>query len=74
MTTTPTPSPFTEDPAAIPDKILVIGSGFAGFWAVVAARRVAGARAEVTLGSYDFLNARDGWLSQIRLSRFLKAI
>jgi signal peptidase I len=32
------------------------------------------ARAEVTLGSYDFLNARDGWLSQIRLSRFLKAI
>jgi signal peptidase I len=32
------------------------------------------ARAEVTLGSYDFLNAHDGWLSQIRLSRFLKAI
>ena len=32
------------------------------------------ARAEVTLGSYDFLNAHDGWLGQIRLSRFLKAI
>ena len=32
------------------------------------------ARADVTLGSYDFLNAHDGWLSQIRLSRFLKAI
>jgi signal peptidase I len=32
------------------------------------------ARADVTIGSYDFLNARDGWFSQIRLSRFLKAI
>jgi signal peptidase I len=32
------------------------------------------ARVDVTLGSYDFLNAHDGWLSQIRLSRFLKAI
>jgi NADH dehydrogenase len=30
-------------------KILVIGSGFAGFWAAVAAKRFAGARADVTL-------------------------
>jgi NADH dehydrogenase len=51
MTMTPTPSAFAENPAAIPDKILVIGSGFAGFWAAVAARRVAGARAEVILVS-----------------------
>jgi NADH:ubiquinone reductase (H+-translocating) len=36
----------------MPDKILIIGSGFAGFWAAVAARRVAGPRtAEVTLVS-----------------------
>ena len=35
----------------MPDKILIIGSGFAGFWAAVAARRVAGSRAEVTLVS-----------------------
>ena len=28
------------------DKILIIGAGFAGFWAAVAARRVAGLRAE----------------------------
>lgn len=33
------------------DKILIIGGGFAGFWAAVAARRVAGSRAEVTLVS-----------------------
>jgi NADH:ubiquinone reductase (H+-translocating) len=33
------------------DEILIIGSGFAGFWAAVAARRVAGRRAEVTLVS-----------------------
>jgi NADH dehydrogenase len=32
-----------------PSKILVIGGGFAGFWAGLAARRVAGLRAEVTL-------------------------
>jgi NADH dehydrogenase len=32
-------------------NILVIGGGFAGFWAAVAARRVAGARAGVTLVS-----------------------
>ena len=30
-------------------NILVIGAGFAGFWAAVAARRVAGPRADVTL-------------------------
>lgn len=30
-------------------KILVIGSGFAGFWAAVAAKRFAGAQADVTL-------------------------
>jgi len=35
----------------MPDKILIIGGGFAGFWAAVAARRVAGSRAEVTLVS-----------------------
>ncbi len=34
-----------------PDKILVIGGGFAGFWAALAARRVAGPRADVTLVS-----------------------
>ena len=33
----------------MPNKILIIGGGFAGFWAAVAARRVAGPRAEVTL-------------------------
>lgn len=33
------------------DKILIIGGGFAGFWAAVAARRVAGSRAGVTLVS-----------------------
>jgi NADH dehydrogenase len=35
------------------DNILVIGGGFAGFWAAVAARRVAGDRAEVTLVSRE---------------------
>ncbi|QIG50482.1 FAD-dependent oxidoreductase [Nordella sp. HKS 07] len=38
-------------PDALPGKILVIGGGFAGFWAALAARRVAGTRAEVTLVS-----------------------
>jgi len=33
------------------DKILVIGGGFAGFWAAVAARRVAGSKVDVTLVS-----------------------
>jgi NADH:ubiquinone reductase (H+-translocating) len=33
------------------NKILIIGGGFAGFWAAIAARRVAGARAELTLVS-----------------------
>jgi len=35
------------------DNILVIGSGFAGFWAAVAARRVAGSHAQVTLVSRE---------------------
>jgi NADH dehydrogenase len=34
-----------------PDHILIIGGGFAGFWAALAARRVAGSRADVTLVS-----------------------
>src|ERR1043165_4825890 len=33
------------------NRILIVGGGFAGFWAAVAARRVAGSRAEVTLVS-----------------------
>jgi len=33
------------------DKTLIIGGGFAGFWAALAARRVAGPRAGVTLVS-----------------------
>jgi NADH dehydrogenase len=37
----------------MPDKILIIGGGFAGFWAAVAARRVAGPRAGVTLVSRE---------------------
>jgi NADH dehydrogenase len=45
MTMEPRLNPFT----ASPDKILIIGGGFAGFWAAVAARRVAGSRARVTL-------------------------
>jgi len=32
-------------------EILVVGGGFAGFWAAVAARRVSGSRADVTLVS-----------------------
>src|SRR5262245_66675372 len=51
MTMTPTQSPFTTSASAAPGKILIIGGGFAGFWAAVAARRVAGPRAEVTLVS-----------------------
>src|SRR5690242_20784251 len=38
-------------PTRNPHQILVIGGGFAGFWAAVAARRVAGSRADVTLVS-----------------------
>jgi NADH dehydrogenase len=34
-----------------PANILIIGGGFAGFWAAIAARRVAGSRADVTLVS-----------------------
>jgi NADH dehydrogenase len=41
----------TNHSAATAGKILIIGSGFAGFWAAVAARRVAGSRAEVVLAS-----------------------
>jgi NADH dehydrogenase len=44
MTMTPTPNP---------DQILIVGSGFAGFWAALAARRVAGPRAEVILVSRE---------------------
>jgi NADH:ubiquinone reductase (H+-translocating) len=47
MTMTPT----LNTSAAMPDQILIIGGGFAGFWAAVAARRVAGPRAAVTLVS-----------------------
>jgi NADH dehydrogenase len=35
----------------VTDRILVLGGGFAGFWAALAAKRVAGAAAEVTLVS-----------------------
>jgi NADH dehydrogenase len=48
MTMTTRPNPFTAGPAARPHKILIIGGGFAGFWAALAARRVAGSRAGVT--------------------------
>jgi NADH dehydrogenase len=46
MTMTARLNPSTASPS---DKILVIGGGFAGFWAALAARRVAGPRAEVNL-------------------------
>lgn len=35
------------------DEILIVGGGFAGFWAAMAARRVAGARARVTMVSRE---------------------
>jgi NADH:quinone reductase (non-electrogenic) len=38
-------------PTRNPAQILIIGGGFAGFWAAVAARRVAGSQADVTLVS-----------------------
>lgn len=41
-------NPFTAGSAARSDKILIVGGGFAGFWAALAARRVAGPRAGVT--------------------------
>jgi NADH dehydrogenase len=50
MTMTPNPSPVAKE-VIVPDKILIIGGGFAGFWAAVAARRVAGPWAGVTLVS-----------------------
>jgi NADH dehydrogenase len=37
----------------VSDKILIVGSGFAGFWAAVAAKRVASTQAEVTLVSRE---------------------
>jgi NADH:ubiquinone reductase (H+-translocating) len=37
----------------MPDNILIVGGGFAGFWAALAARRVAGPRAEVFLVSRE---------------------
>jgi NADH dehydrogenase len=51
MVMTPRANPSTPRSAAMPGKILIIGGGFAGFWAAVAARRVAGPSAEVTLVS-----------------------
>jgi NADH:ubiquinone reductase (H+-translocating) len=46
MTMTPKPTL-----SITPKNILIIGGGFAGFWAALAARRVAGTQAEVTLVS-----------------------
>jgi NADH dehydrogenase len=40
-------------PDTMPGKILVVGGGFAGFWAAVAARRVAGPQTDVTLVSRE---------------------
>src|SRR5258705_318547 len=51
MTMTPRLNTFIASPAAMPDKILIIGGGFAGFWAALAARRVAGPRAGVPLAA-----------------------
>lgn len=48
MTPQLNPSSGTPDCAG---RILVIGSGFAGFWAAVAAKRVAGPRAQISLVS-----------------------
>ena len=42
---------MTPKITAMPHKIRIVGGGFAGFWAALAARRVAGSRAEVTLVS-----------------------
>ncbi|HEX7034453.1 MAG TPA: FAD-dependent oxidoreductase [Pseudomonadales bacterium] len=49
----PEPSSWgvTTEKADSVGKILVIGSGFAGFWAAIAARRVAGTRADISLVS-----------------------
>ena len=48
---TPAQNPRTTIASATLGKILIIGGGFAGFWAAVAARRVAGPRAAVTMVS-----------------------
>jgi len=34
-------------------RIVIIGGGFAGFWAALAARRTAGQEAEITLVSFE---------------------
>jgi NADH:ubiquinone reductase (H+-translocating) len=46
---TPGLNPSAAGPATMVGKILIVGGGFAGFWAAVAARRVSGPQAEVTL-------------------------
>jgi NADH:ubiquinone reductase (H+-translocating) len=51
MTMTPRPTPSIPKELIAPKKILVIGGGFAGFWAALAARRVAGSQTEVTMVS-----------------------
>jgi NADH:ubiquinone reductase (H+-translocating) len=51
MTMTQAQNPSITSTATGPGKILIIGGGFAGFWAAVAARRVVGPRAGVTLVS-----------------------
>ena len=51
MTPRPTPSPPVPKDVIMPKKILVVGGGFAGFWAALAARRVAGSQADVILVS-----------------------
>jgi NADH dehydrogenase len=53
MTMTPRLNPSAAIPGPGPHKILIIGGGFAGFWAALAARRVAGSRADVRLVSAD---------------------
>src|SRR5512134_91716 len=45
------PSPWYPMRPPLSHEILVVGGGFAGFWAAVAARRVAGERHAVTLVS-----------------------
>src|SRR6185295_11031206 len=51
ITPRPTPSPPVPKDVIMPKKILVVGGGFAGFWAALAARRVAGSQADVILVS-----------------------
>jgi NADH dehydrogenase len=49
--TTSAQSPRSPLPESTPARLVVIGGGFAGFWAAVAARRVAGPGARITLVS-----------------------